>query len=162
MKRKSIFAVMIVASISLTSGALAATVESGAPLVPAVVDAGAGWMPILGKFVGMLLEVLTPVLVALASLAAWKIASKFGMEKNAMLDAKLKSLVKHGINYADKWAANQAKKTPSSDKKAQAVNFIVDLLNKDGIKKFTQTHIEKLIEAQLGSDDKLFPTTKEK
>ena len=65
--------------------------------------------------------------------------------------------MKMGINYADKWAANMAKKPPSSDKKAQAVNFILDILNKDGIKKFTQAQVEKLIESQLGSDDKLLP-----
>lgn len=149
--RTYILGALVVAGLFAISPAMAAVAESAAP-----VDEGS-WAPVIGKALGLLLEILTPILVALASWAAWKLAAKFGMEKNAMLDAKLKSLVKMGINYADKWAANMAKKPPSSDKKAQAVNFIIDILNKEGIKKFTQSQIEKLIESQLGSDDKLLP-----
>ena len=155
MKNKSSLVVLVLAFVGVAGAAVAGTVESSAPLA----EAAGSWMPILGKVTSLLLEVLTPILVAVASWAAWKIASKFGMEKNAILDSKLKSFVKYGVNYADKWAKGQSKKPTSSDKKAQAVNFIVDMLNKEGIKKYAQTQIEKLIEAQLGSDYKLLSTT---
>ena len=87
----------------------------------------------------------------------WKLAAKFGMEKNKALDEKVRSLIKQGINYADKWAAGMKDKPAGADKKAQAVTFVLDLLNRDGIKKYAKDTVEKMIEAQLGFDDKALP-----
>jgi hypothetical protein len=118
---------------------------------------GSAWTPVLGKFLTLLFEILTPVILALGSWAVWKLAAKFGMEKNKALDDKVRSLIKQGINYADKWAANMKDKPAGTDKKAQAVDFVLELLNKDGIKSYAKGTIEKMIEAQLGFDDKALP-----
>ena len=116
------------------------------------------WMPVIGDLVQLAIQIATPIFVMFASWAAWKLAKKLGMEKNAAMDEMLRSYVKEAINWADAWAKKQSGKEPSGeDKKAEAIRYLLDLLSKSALPKIAEERLSALIEAQLAYDKKLLP-----
>ena len=102
----------------------------------------------------LLIEVLTPALLVLASWATWKLAARFGIEKNVATDAVLRSYIKEAINWADAWAAKQSEKPTGEQKMAEAVRYVLSLIDKYNLPKMAKEYLELKIEAQLSHDKK--------
>ena len=119
----------------------------------AAVESANAWQPVLSSIIEMVVEVLTPILVALASYAAWKIAGKAGVEKNIAADEALKGYIKEGIEWAEQWGVEQTKKMgtkPTSDQKyAIAVKHILDLVKKSPLPTIAEDRLKALIESKL-------------
>ncbi len=141
---KKWFAVLV--GLVLMGGAVAFGAEAEtAPL-------SSPWVPVAGQALTLLLEIAGVAIATLVSWALWRLGKKLGIEKNAALDAMVRSRVKQGINWADAWAKGLAEKPAGKDKKAEAVKFVLGLLAQEGIKTFAKSKIEKIIEAQLQRD----------
>lgn len=112
------------------------------------------WMPVLGDFIQLLIEILTPILVTLGSWAAWRLAKKLGVDKNIAADALLRKYIKEAINYADAWAKKQSGVKTEEDKKAQAVKYVLELIKNSSIPAMTEERLMDMVEAQLEFDKK--------
>jgi hypothetical protein len=113
------------------------------------------WGHTIGNIAVLILQILGPILVILASWAAAKLAKKFGIEYSTAIDTQVRSLSKMAINYAEGWAKVYANKPASKDKMQVAVNFVIEALSNMGVKDYTRAQIEKFVEAQLQWDKKV-------
>lgn len=109
------------------------------------------WTPVLGELVLIILQIVSPVIILLVSWAIWKVASKFGIEKDAIIDDIIRKYVQEGINWAEVWAKTQAQKPTSEQKYAEAVKHIVGLIKSSGIPGISAERLKILIETQLAS-----------
>ena len=114
----------------------------------------AGWTPVFAKAGVMLIDVITPLLYALATWAVYKLGKKFGVDASVVSETQIKSIVKNGINYADRWAKTASEKPTSQDKMMKAIDFINTAMVEAGFKKRASEYISKLVEAQLEWDKK--------
>jgi len=112
------------------------------------------WAPVLGDFLQMLIQILTPIFVVLASWAAWAIAKKFGIEKNAAMDEMLKGYVQEGINWADAWAKTQSQKPTGDQKKAEAIRHILGLVGASPLPQIAEDRLKIMVEAFLVAENK--------
>jgi hypothetical protein len=122
------------------------SVACGAEVVEEVVNP---WMPIIGRVLDLAIDILSPILIMLASFAAWKLAGKFGIEKNIVADNALREYVLEGINWADQWAKEQIEKPTSDQKFNVAVEYILKLIKKSSLPKTTEDRLKAMIEAKL-------------
>ena len=114
--------------------------------------ADAGWAPVVAKLGSLIIELVSPLILMLATWAVWKLASKLGIEKNAVIDAQVRSYVKQAINYADAWAKSQAVRPSSRTKMLMAIDFVNESMATAGLKQKAANYLEKVIEAQLEWD----------
>lgn len=116
--------------------------------------ASSPWMPVVGELASLALQILGPVLVVLVSAAVWKLLGKLGIDKNAAMDALLRTYVKQGINYADGWASKQASKPMGDQKMAIAIKHILDLVANSQLPQIAEDKLKALVESQLTFDKK--------
>jgi len=118
--------------------------------------ASSPWMPVVGEAVGLVIQVVGAALITLVSAAIWKLLGKLGIDKNASIDALLRTYVKQGINYADSWAEKQSKESkPAGEQKmATAIKHILGLIANSKLPAIAEDKLEDMIEAQLTFDKK--------
>lgn len=112
------------------------------------------WTPVIGEVANLIIQIVGPILVVLISAAVWKLLGKFGVEKNAAIDALLRTYIKQGINYADSWADKQVSKPTGDLKMAAAVKHILGLVSGSKLPKVAEEKLKEMIEAQLKFDKK--------
>ena len=112
----------------------------------------AGIVPVLASIGLALVEVLTPVLMVLASWAAYKLAQKFGIDLGTTERAIVKGYVKQAINATEQWAEKQKDKPTSREKMVKAVDYANSFLKESGVKAKGAEYLEGLIESQLKWD----------
>ena len=117
-------------------------------------DAASSYAPILGQLAQLAIEILSPVLLTVVSYAAWKLAGKFGIEKNEAIDRRIRSAVQSGIDHAEQWAKTQAEKPSGEDRKLKAVEVALRLASSEKIKGLAQDKVEDLVESLLGQENK--------
>lgn len=119
----------------------------------AVAETGGGdTMTSIARIGALLLEILQPVLAALVSLAAYKLAKRFGIQATNEQVDYVEKLANEAIDYAERWAKNKVKagEKPSGDQKLiKAVDFINLALVNTGMKKKATDYLVGLIESQL-------------
>lgn len=120
----------------------------------AIAPATNPWTPVVGDFLQMLIQILSPILVALASYAAWAIAKKFGVDKEDAINKMLQKFVEEGIHWADAWAKKQSEKPTGDAKKAEAVRYILDLVKGSSIPGLAEDKLKERIEAILEAKKK--------
>lgn len=114
------------------------------------------WMPVIGDVIQLLVQILQPFFVILASWAAWKLASKLGIEKNGAMDAMLRKYVKEAINWVDAWAESISnKEVTGEDKKAAAMRYLIKLIEDSPLPRIAEERLSAMIEAQLKYDEKV-------
>ncbi len=104
---------------------------------------------IVGEVAQIVIDVVGPILIMLASWAVWKLAGKFGIEKNAQTDELLRKYVQEGIDWADAWAKTQANKPSGEAKYAEAVKYVVKMVGQSEIPNVAESKLKELIEAYL-------------
>lgn len=121
---------------------------------PVVEAASNPWMPVIGELTSLALQILGPVLAVLASAVVWKLLGKLGIDKNAAMDALIRTYVKQGINYADGWASKQSSKPLGDQKMTVAVKHILDLVANSKLPQMAEEKLVALVESQLAFDKK--------
>lgn len=111
------------------------------------------------SIVGLAVQILTPILLVLASWAAVKLAKKFHLE-GLLADGELaKDAVHAGIGYAERWAkkydiGDAFSVGPTGPQKlAKAIEYIAAIEGKLKLGDKVADAISRRIHAELGLDD---------
>jgi len=112
------------------------------------------WMPAIGEAVLLLIKIVGPVIAVLVSALLWRILSKLGIDRNASIDALIRTYVKQGINYAEGWASKQVDNPSGEHKKSEAIKYILSLIRESKLPNIAEEKISKMIESQLAYDKK--------
>lgn len=109
---------------------------------------------IIENVLPVLLTILTPILLALASWVLLKIKQKTGLAISAEQEKMLDGAIEKGIGFAEQWALNKAKVPADAPDSAQkldkALEFIAEFTKKQGMQGKAKEELTKLIEARLG------------
>ena len=112
------------------------------------------WMPVIGELAGMVLAIVGPALTIVLTAVAWKLLSKFGVERNVAIDALMRTYIKQGINYADSWAGKQQNKPVGNEKMVTAIQYVLKLVANSKLPTVAEDKLKEMVEAQLSFDKK--------
>jgi hypothetical protein len=103
----------------------------------------------IGEIAQIVIDIVGPILIMLVSWAVWKLAGKFGLEKNVKADELLRRYVQEGIDWADSWAKKQTEKPTGEAKYAEAVKYIVKMVGESEMPNIAEAKLKELVEAYL-------------
>jgi len=121
--------------------------QEAAEAVAAAPDAGVA--PVIASIGLVLVNILTPVLMVLASWAAYKLAKKFGIELGSVEKKIVEGYVRQAINATEKWAQKQADQPTSREKLVKAIATANAFLKESGLKQKGAEYLEGLVESAL-------------
>jgi len=147
---KRVFWMLMLASMAVTN----VTVFAAEEAAEVMAAPEATLVPILAKLGVLAIDILGPLLVAVVSWAAWKVAKKFGVDLGAKEQEIVKGYTKQAINATERWARNHAEFPTSKEKLAKAVDYVNTFMTSSGLKVKSADYIAGLIEAQLEWDEK--------
>lgn len=104
----------------------------------------------LDELVLLAIKLLGATLIALAGWAATRLATKLGIEHTATFEKRARAAAREALNYADRWARQQADKPDSNAKMMKALEYALTLPHLD----LLGEHLAKLIESELEAESK--------
>ena len=101
----------------------------------AAVSEDAGFTPVIAKIGLIVIEILTPILVILATIAAKRVGRRVGIDVEAKELQIVEGYVMKGIKATERWAENKAGATTSEEKLVKCIDFVNQFMAGSGLKK---------------------------
>ncbi len=107
----------------------------------------------------VILAILVPSVFFVVRIIIKKLTNKLDAETQSNIHSIVMDVVQQGVDYADKWAEDQKRKTDNkpygSLKSKEATAYILDELKERGITDIARDSLLRKIESKLGSEKKI-------